>query len=73
NRDLAEHLRGWRRETARRESVPGFVILHDSTLEDLCRLRPRTLAELLAVRGVGERKIQRYGRQILDALAAFGQ
>ena len=45
--------------------------MHDSSLEELCRKRPGTLAELLRVPGFGERKTEVYGRQILEALQNF--
>jgi ATP-dependent DNA helicase RecQ len=70
---LVEHLRSWRREVSRREGVPGFVILHDATIDDLCRLRPQNAGELLLVRGIGERKAERYGKGILEALRSFGK
>jgi superfamily II DNA helicase RecQ len=41
---LAEYLREWRRNMARENKVPAYIILHDSTLEELCRRRPANLA-----------------------------
>jgi ATP-dependent DNA helicase RecQ len=69
---LREHMREWRRNTAREQGLPAFVVLHDSSLDELCRVSPRTLEELRGVTGFGERKTELYGRQILDALAQFG-
>jgi ATP-dependent DNA helicase RecQ len=66
--ELRENLREWRRATAKQLKVPAFVILHDSTLDELCKLRPRSNAELLRVPGIGERKIELYGTQILKEL-----
>jgi superfamily II DNA helicase RecQ len=68
---LREHMREWRRNTAREQGLPAFVVLHDSSLDELCRVSPRTLEELRGVTGFGERKTELYGRQILDALARF--
>lgn len=68
---LMEYLREWRRGVAVRENVPAFIVLHDSTLEDLCRKLPRTPAGLLGVSGIGERKAEAYGAAILEALQAF--
>jgi ATP-dependent DNA helicase RecQ len=67
---LRAALREWRRDLAKAEAVPAYVILHDTTLEALSRLRPQTLDELLEVPGIGERKAQRYGHQILKLIAA---
>lgn len=69
--DLREYLREWRRATAKRQNVPAYVVMHDSSLEELCRVRPRSAIELRAVTGFGERKVEQYGEQILQALADF--
>jgi ATP-dependent DNA helicase RecQ len=69
--DLRELLREWRRETAKRQNVAPFVIMHDSTLDDLCRVRPNSRSELLHVSGIGDLKAEKYGREILDTLRRF--
>jgi ATP-dependent DNA helicase RecQ len=63
-------LRAWRTEEARAQSVPPYVIFHDSVLRDLAAVRPRSLDELAEVKGVGASKLQRYGPAILRALSA---
>jgi ATP-dependent DNA helicase RecQ len=68
---LREYLREWRRATAKRQNVPAYVVMHDSSLEELCRVRPRSLGELRAVTGFGEHKVEYYGEQILEALVDF--
>ena len=68
---LRDYLREWRRSTAREQRIPAYIVLHDSSLEELCRVRPRTLRDLTGVTGFGKRKVELYGRQILDALARF--
>jgi ATP-dependent DNA helicase RecQ len=69
---LAEYLREWRRNMARENKVPAYIILHDSTLEELCRRRPANFAELKQVPGIGEKKADVYGAEILQALRNFG-
>jgi ATP-dependent DNA helicase RecQ len=69
---LAEYLREWRRNMARENKVPAYIILHDSTLEELCRRRPANFAELKRVPGIGEKKADVYGAEILQALRNFG-
>jgi ATP-dependent DNA helicase RecQ len=71
NPELREYLREWRRTTAKEQGVPAFVVMHDTTLDELCRLRPASPAALLEVSGIGERKLEMYGRQILEALDKF--
>jgi ATP-dependent DNA helicase RecQ len=72
NPALAEYLREWRRTMARENKVPAYIILHDSTLEELCRRRPTNFAELKGVPGIGEKKADVYGAEILQALRNFG-
>jgi ATP-dependent DNA helicase RecQ len=69
--ELREYLRQWRHETAKQSGMTAFIIMHDSSLDELCRIRPRTLSELRRVSGFGERKTELYGPQILDALRRF--
>jgi ATP-dependent DNA helicase RecQ len=68
---LNDHMREWRRTVAKGNGVPAYVILHDSTLEEICRRVPSTIDELLEIPGIGARKAEAYGRQILSVLAAF--
>jgi ATP-dependent DNA helicase RecQ len=68
---LREYLREWRRTTAKEQGVPAFVVLHDTTLEEICRCRPSSIAELLSITGIGERKAEVYGRGILAALERY--
>ena len=69
--DLREYLREWRRSVAREKNVPAYIVLHDSSLEEICRWQPKFYAELREIAGIGERKAEVYGQPILDALAKF--
>jgi ATP-dependent DNA helicase RecQ len=69
--NLREYLREWRRETAKEQNVPAYIVMHDTTLDEICQVRPRTIDGLLQVTGIGERKAELYGRQILDVLRRF--
>lgn len=69
--ELREYLREWRRAMAKENGVPAYIVLHDSSLEELCQRRPKILAELREIPGIGERKADVYGQQILDALRKF--
>ena len=71
--DLRDYLRQWRAEQARNLKQPAFIILHDSTIDDLVRREPRTETELLSVFGIGQKKADTWGVQILAALEAFRQ
>jgi ATP-dependent DNA helicase RecQ len=61
-------LRALRAQLAREQSVPAYVIFHDATLRAIAERRPRSLAELGTVTGVGGAKLERYGAQVLATL-----
>jgi len=69
--ELREYLREWRRITAKEQGVPAFVVLHDTTLEEICRRRPSSMVDLLNITGIGERKAEVYGQGILAALERY--
>jgi ATP-dependent DNA helicase RecQ len=71
NPELREYLREWRRATAKQQGVPAYVVMHDTSLDELCRKRPESTSQLLDVSGFGERKSELYGRQIFDAFQRF--
>jgi ATP-dependent DNA helicase RecQ len=71
NEELMDFLREWRRNKAKERGVAAFIVLHDSTLEALCRVLPKTIDQLLRVSGIGESKIELYGSDILHALQCF--
>jgi len=62
-------LKEWRLARARAEEVPAYVVFNDRTLAELVRLAPRTIAELAAVPGIGPAKLERFGPELLEALA----
>jgi ATP-dependent DNA helicase RecQ len=69
--ELREYLREWRREVAKKQGIAAFVVMHDSSLNELCRLQPDSLAAVRRVPGFGERKTELYGEQLLHALGEF--
>ena len=69
--ELKEYLREWRRNTAKEKGVAAFVVLHDSSLEDLCLVEPSSLQELRRVSGFGQKKVELYGKQIIQAIKKF--
>ena len=64
-----ERLRAWRAEEAKRQGVPGYVVFGDATLAALAVHMPNTDDELLAISGIGEVKLERYGPAVLGVLA----
>jgi ATP-dependent DNA helicase RecQ len=69
--ELREYLREWRRGAAKQDKIASFMVMHDSSLDEICRRRPASLADIRGISGFGERKTDRYGQQILQALAEF--
>jgi len=63
-------LKTWRRDQAREQGVPPYVVFHDRTLVELAAVRPTSLAELGGVSGIGSAKLERYGTALLDVLTA---
>jgi len=68
--DLFEALRLWRADMAKSQSVPPYVIFHDTVLRDIAAVRPQHLDELGEIKGVGASKLQRYGSEVLKLLSA---
>ncbi len=63
-------LKAWRAEVARAHNLPAYVVFHDATLAEMADLRPDSLDALAEIGGVGARKLEAYGEQILDVLRA---
>lgn len=68
NSDLFNKLRLWRRDTAIKEGVKPYIIFSDATLIELCNKLPQSEKELLEIRGMGEKKFNKYGEEILKKL-----
>jgi len=66
---LFERLRAFRRMIALQLGVPPYVVFHDAALLEMAALRPRTLEELRLVKGVGEKKLERFGPAFLKVIA----
>jgi ATP-dependent DNA helicase RecQ len=62
---LLDALRAWRAATAREQNVPAYVVFHDSTLEAIASNKPQSLAELGEISGIGAKKLDRYGNDLL--------
>lgn len=66
-----EALRAWRRDRASEQHVPPYVIFQDKTLLEIAQAEPGDLASLGALPGVGQSKLDRYGKGVLETLAAI--
>jgi ATP-dependent DNA helicase RecQ len=61
-------LRAWRAEVAKEHNLPAYIVFHDATLAQMALLAPGSLEALGAVSGVGAKKLEAYGLQILRVL-----
>jgi DNA helicase-2/ATP-dependent DNA helicase PcrA len=68
--ELFERLRAWRSETAASASVPAYVVFTDATLQAIAESRPASLRELAALPGIGARKLELYGEDVLSTLGS---
>jgi DNA helicase II / ATP-dependent DNA helicase PcrA len=67
--ELFERLRAWRSSTAQSQSVPAYVVFTDATLQAIAETRPGSIRELAALPGIGARKLELYGEDVLATLA----
>jgi ATP-dependent DNA helicase RecQ len=65
-KEIFEKLRWWRVEKAREHNVPAYIIFHDATMREIAKAKPDTLDALRGVSGVGEKKLQTYGDEIVE-------
>ncbi len=66
---IFDKLRWWRVETARKHNVPAYVIFHDATMREIAKNKPASLDDLRNVSGVGEKKLETYGEEIVSLIA----
>jgi len=69
--DLFDRLRAVRLRIARERGVPPYVIFHDTTLRELARLKPSSVAELQTVYGIGARKAEQMGEAFVDEIRSY--
>mgnify|MGYP003630472862 CR=1 FL=1 len=62
---IFEKLRWWRMDTARTHNVPAYVIFNDATMREIAKTQPTSLESLRGVSGVGEKKLETYGADIV--------
>ena len=68
---LWEALRVLRLSLAEKAGVPPYVIFHDATLQEMLKVRPTNLNDMNRITGVGEQKLERFGKKFIDEIAKF--
>jgi ATP-dependent DNA helicase RecQ len=67
---LLAALRAWRSQVARQRGVPAYVVLHDSTIDGIATARPATLTQLRGIPGIGDKKLEHYGDELIALVKA---
>ena len=67
---LSNALRAWRTARAKTDAVAPFIVFHDSTIEAIAERRPRSIADLRRIPGVGPTKLDRYGEEIIAVVVS---
>jgi ATP-dependent DNA helicase RecQ len=70
NPSLLAALRAWRSDVARQRGVPAYVVLHDATIDGIATSRPTTAGELRGVPGIGDKKLEHYGDELIALVRA---
>jgi ATP-dependent DNA helicase RecQ len=70
--NLLGALRAWRSQIARKRGVPAYVVLHDATIDGIATARPRTLDALRGIPGIGDKKLEHYGEELIALVKASG-
>lgn len=73
NNDLLEALKKWRKEKAYKERIKPYIIFSDTSLISISNSKPKNLDELLEIRGVGSKKIEAYGKDLLNIIEVFNE
>lgn len=65
---LFNELKNMRLRIAREQGIPPYIVFSDSTLKDICRVKPVNYDMLLDVSGIGKQKAQKYGRDVIEVV-----
>ena len=68
NKELFNILRNWRKDRALKEGIKPYIIFSDSTLIQISNVVPKNKEELLGIRGMGEKKYEKFGEELLDII-----
>lgn len=69
--DLYETLKSWRAEKASSKDLPHYLVLPHKTILDICTLLPASLTELKAIKGIGSKKLNSFGNELLEIVSQY--
>ena len=73
NEALREKLQEWRTAQFKKDNVPAYRIMHQSTLMTIASVIPHTKSELMRIKGFGEESFRKYGEDILAITSEFAK
>ena len=68
---LFDKLREWRKEAAEKDGVPVYIAATNSQLENIVKSKPTTLEQLKNIDGFGAKKVEKYGKEIIEKIKLF--
>lgn len=68
DKELFNQIRSWRKQVSMRENIKPYIIMSDATIIELVNKSPDSIEELLQIRGIGEKKINKYGHEIISII-----
>lgn len=71
NLSLINRLKEWRRTQAAKENTPAYIIFNDRVLKEIAEERPTTLLDLINISGIGEYKLEKYGKEVTRVVQDF--
>ncbi len=66
--EIYQALDAWRNQKANEENLASYIIAKNSWLKEIIKLHPKTIKDLNAIKGFGERRVNKYGKEILNIL-----
>lgn len=73
DKELFMILKNWRRKRAYEEQIKPYIIFSDSTIIEIVNRKPKNIDELMVIRGVGEKKINKYGKDIINLIDEYNK
>ena len=70
-KQINQALKQWRKDRAKEMNIPEYLICHNSELISVTKMKPRTIEDLIKVKGFGDQKVSKYGDDIIAILNAF--
>lgn len=70
---IEEDLKQYRSQKANQLQIPSYCIFSNNVIEEIAFRQPKSIAELLSIKGIGEQKCSDYGRDILDIVAKYSK